>query len=80
VQKAWKEIEKYIEAREPNRFDGLRPPAAAAAIQQLERVLDATLPDEVHQSLRMHDGMEEGRCSTSGACSQLMSSVKTGRR
>lgn len=59
VAEIWAEIDKWMEANAPAVADGLAPPATTDEIAMLEDSLDLSLPKEIEDSLRKHNGETE---------------------
>ncbi len=57
VEAAWRRIEKWLAARAPTAAKALRPPAAAADVDALQRQMSVAFPPDLVASLRRHDGL-----------------------
>lgn len=62
VAQSWRRIESWLQKHAPETFASLRPPATTGAIAAIEEQLAVfadlgiALPDDVAESLRIHDG------------------------
>ncbi len=52
----WNRIETWLEKNLPKMREGLMPGASQEQIQELEKLVDVTLPEDFRESLRIHDG------------------------
>lgn len=59
MQRVWKSLEKVLKEHWPEGYESLRPGAGDAEIAALESRLGASLPAEVAESLRVHDGQHD---------------------
>jgi cell wall assembly regulator SMI1 len=59
VNAAWRRIETWLTRHAPVSRHALRPPAAAEAIDALQRQMAVTFPPDLVASLRRHDGAAE---------------------
>jgi cell wall assembly regulator SMI1 len=57
VDQAWHRIEKWLAAHAPAGTAGLRPPASAARVDDLQRRMSVAFPADLVASLRRHDGI-----------------------
>lgn len=55
VQKAWKSLEQW-QAKNSTSISSLRPGASSTALQELEDTIELKLPEDLVQSLSIHDG------------------------
>jgi cell wall assembly regulator SMI1 len=60
VSHSWKRIERWLEDNFGELLDNLCTPATINDINELEHELNCTLPDEIRESLQIHDGQERG--------------------
>lgn len=60
VDAAWRRIEQWLAAHAPASAPALRPPAAAARIDDLQRRMSVAFPADLVASLRRHDGVSPG--------------------
>lgn len=56
----WARIDKWAEENYPELFDQLGEGCTANDLNELEHYLDCSLPQEVRDSLQVHDGQERG--------------------
>jgi cell wall assembly regulator SMI1 len=56
IAELWRRIETWLGAHSPNARKDLHAPATIEAIEQLEKVLGTSLPDDFRQSMQIHDG------------------------
>lgn len=64
VSHAWKRIDRWLEDNYEELFENLGQPATLNDVNELEHELDCTLPEEVRESLQLHDGQERGGMPT----------------
>ncbi|SPO00631.1 related to 1,3-beta-glucan synthase [Cephalotrichum gorgonifer] len=64
AQHSWRRIDAWAEENYPELFDQLCEGATANDLNELEHVLDCTLPQDVRESLMIHDGQERGGMPT----------------
>lgn len=64
IQHSWGRIDKWAEENYPELFDQLGEGATANDMNELEHQLDCTLPQDVRDSLMIHDGQERGGTPT----------------
>ncbi|KAK4909168.1 Cell wall assembly regulator [Elasticomyces elasticus] len=57
---SWKKIDRWAEANYQELFDNLGEGCTQNDINELEHELDITLPQDVRESLAIHDGQERG--------------------
>lgn len=57
---SWKKIDRWAEANYEELFDQLGEGCTQNDINELEHELDVTLPQDVRESLAIHDGQERG--------------------
>lgn len=57
---SWKKIDRWAEANYEELFDQLGEGCTQNDINELEHELDITLPQDVRESLAIHDGQERG--------------------
>ncbi|KAF1811957.1 cell wall assembly and cell proliferation coordinating protein [Eremomyces bilateralis CBS 781.70] len=60
VSHSWKRIDRWCEDNYVELSDNLSDPCTQNDINELEHMLDCTLPLEVRESLMVHDGQERG--------------------
>ncbi|KAI9677633.1 MAG: Cell wall assembly regulator [Caeruleum heppii] len=60
VSHAWKRIDRWAEENYEELFDQLADGASSNDLNELEHMLDCSLPMEVRESLQVHDGQERG--------------------
>jgi cell wall assembly regulator SMI1 len=60
VSHSWKRIERWLEDNYNELFENLCEPATHNDINELEHELNCTLPQEIRESLQIHDGQERG--------------------
>lgn len=58
VSHSWKKIDAWAEDNYPELFDQLGEGATNNDLNELEHILDCTLPQDVRESLMVHDGQE----------------------
>ncbi|KAF2205849.1 cell wall assembly and cell proliferation coordinating protein [Delitschia confertaspora ATCC 74209] len=64
VSHSWKRIDRWVEDHYEELFDNLCEGATSNDVNELEHELDATLPQDVRESLQIHDGQERGGLPT----------------
>lgn len=64
VSHAWSRIDAWAEENYPELFDQLCEPCTVNDLNELENQLDCTLPQDVRDSLQVHDGQERGGLPT----------------
>ncbi|KAF2768428.1 cell wall assembly and cell proliferation coordinating protein [Teratosphaeria nubilosa] len=64
VSHSWKRIDRWMEDNYEELFENLGEPATVNDVNMLEHELDCTLPQEVRESLQIHDGQERGGMPT----------------
>jgi cell wall assembly regulator SMI1 len=64
VTHSWKRIDRWLEDNYEELFENLGEPATLNDMNELEHELDCTLPQEVRESLQIHDGQERGGMPT----------------
>ncbi|KAF2086974.1 putative 1,3-beta-glucan biosynthesis protein [Saccharata proteae CBS 121410] len=64
VGHSWKRIDRWAEDNFVELFDNMCEGATHNDVNELEHVLDCTLPMEVRESLQIHDGQERGGLPT----------------
>lgn len=57
---SWKRIDRFLEDHYEELSEQLGEPATFNDVNELEHELDCTLPQEVRDSLQIHDGQERG--------------------
>jgi cell wall assembly regulator SMI1 len=57
---SWKKIERWVEKHYPELLDNLCEGCSQNDVNELEHELDMTLPQDVRESLSIHDGQERG--------------------
>lgn len=60
VTHSWKRIDNWADENYPELFDQICEGATANDLNDLEHQLDCTLPQDVRESLMVHDGQERG--------------------
>lgn len=60
VSHSWKRIDRWAEDHYEELFDQLSGGASNNDLNELEHMLDCSLPMEVRESLQVHDGQERG--------------------
>ncbi|SMR56631.1 unnamed protein product [Zymoseptoria tritici ST99CH_1A5] len=60
VAHSWKRIDRWLEDNYEEVFENMCPGATINDVNELEHELDCTLPQEVRESLQVHDGQERG--------------------
>ncbi|KAI1076308.1 cell wall assembly and cell proliferation coordinating protein [Whalleya microplaca] len=60
VVHSWKRIDRWAEENYPELFDQLGEGCTENDLNELEHQLDCTLPQDVRDSLMVHDGQERG--------------------
>ncbi|CAI6096434.1 hypothetical protein V2G26_003302 [Clonostachys chloroleuca] len=64
VSHSWKRIDAWAEDNYPELFDQVCEGATVNDMNELEHQLDCTLPQDVRESLMIHDGQERGGTPT----------------
>lgn len=64
VGHSWKRVDRWLEDRFVELWDNMCEGATHNDVNELEHVLDVTLPVEVRESLQIHDGQERGGLPT----------------
>lgn len=64
VGHSWKRIDRWLEDNYEELFENLGMGATVNDVNMLEHELDCTLPQEVRESLHIHDGQERGGLPT----------------
>ena len=64
VAHTWRRIDKWTDENYPELFDQLGEGCTINDINELEHQLDCTLPQDVRESLQVHDGQERGGIPT----------------
>ena len=60
VSSSWRRINSWAEDNYPELFDQLCEGCTTNDINELEHILDCSLPNDVRESLQVHDGQERG--------------------
>lgn len=60
VASSWNKIDRWAEENYPELFDQLCEGCTSNDLNDLEHQLDCSLPQDVRESLQMHDGQERG--------------------
>jgi cell wall assembly regulator SMI1 len=60
VSHSWKRMDRWLEDNYEELWEQLGEPATFNDVNELEHDLDCTLPQEVRESLQVHDGQERG--------------------
>lgn len=61
---SWKRIDRWVEDHYEELFDNVCEGATSNDVNELEHELDCTLPQDVRESLQIHDGQERGGLPT----------------
>ena len=64
VSHSWKRMDRWLEDNYEELFEQLGIGATINDVNELEHELDCTLPQEVRESLQIHDGQERGGMPT----------------
>lgn len=64
VANSWGKIDRWADENYPELFDQLCEGCTSNDLNDLEHQLDCTLPQDVRESLQMHDGQERGGIPT----------------
>jgi cell wall assembly regulator SMI1 len=87
VSHSWKRIDNWAEENYPELFDQVCEGATVNDLNELEHQLDCSLPQDVRDSLMIHDGQERGGMPTGiifGAmlmdCEEIVQEWETWRR
>jgi cell wall assembly regulator SMI1 len=64
VGHSWKRIDRWAEENYPELFDQLCEGCTHNDLNELEHILDCSLPQDVRDSLAIHDGQERGGTPT----------------
>lgn len=56
---SWRRIERWLRVHAPEILDALRPGASQQQISSFEQAAGLTLPKDVRETYRIHDGQEE---------------------
>lgn len=64
VGHSWKRIDRFTEDNYEELFENIQPGATINDVNELEHELDCTLPQDVRESLQLHDGQERGGLPT----------------
>nr|POE65184.1 glucan synthesis regulatory protein [Quercus suber] len=64
VGHSWKRIDRWLEDNYEELFENLGFAATINDVNELEHELDCTLPQEVRESVQIHDGQERGGIPT----------------
>jgi cell wall assembly regulator SMI1 len=64
VSHSWKRIDRWAEEHYEELFDQLSEPATLNDLNELELDLDCSLPQDVRESITIHDGQERGGTPT----------------
>jgi cell wall assembly regulator SMI1 len=65
VSHSWKKIDRWLENNYLDLFDQLGEGCTQNDVNELEHELDCSLPQDVRDSLAIHDGQERGGTPTS---------------
>lgn len=60
IKSSWQKIDAWAEENYPELFDQLCEGCTVNDLNELEHLLDCSLPQDVRESLQMHDGQERG--------------------
>jgi cell wall assembly regulator SMI1 len=58
VAKSWKRIEKWLKSNAPSIGKSFRPASKDGAIEKLQQQIGVSLPSDVAESIRLHDGQK----------------------
>ena len=61
---SWKRIDRWLEDNYEELFENMCDGATINDVNELEHMLDCTLPTEVRESIQLHDGQERGGLPT----------------
>lgn len=64
IKKSWQKIDSWAEEHYPELFDQLCEGCTVNDLNELEHMLDCSLPQDVRESLQIHDGQERGGIPT----------------
>ena len=64
VSHSWKRMDRWLEDNYEELWENLGEPATFNDVNELEHELDCTLPQEVRESIQIHDGQERGGMPT----------------
>ncbi|KAI5849571.1 hypothetical protein DFP73DRAFT_300623 [Morchella snyderi] len=64
ISHTWSRIDRWCEDNYPELFDQICTPATVNDINELEYSLDCSLPQDLRESLLIHDGQERGGTPT----------------
>ncbi|KAK3070442.1 Cell wall assembly regulator [Teratosphaeriaceae sp. CCFEE 6253] len=64
VSHSWRRIDRWLEDNYEELFENLGEPATINDVNELEHEMDCTLPQEVRESIQIHDGQERGGMPT----------------
>lgn len=64
VAHSWRRMDRWLEDNYEELWENLCEPATFNDVNELELELDCTLPQEVRESLQIHDGQERGGMPT----------------
>jgi cell wall assembly regulator SMI1 len=64
VSHSWRRIDEWAEENYPELYDQLGEGATSNDLNELEHQLDCSLPQDIRQSLMIHDGQERGGTPT----------------
>lgn len=64
VSHSWKRMDRWLEDNYEELWENLCEPATFNDVNELEHELDCTLPQDVRESLQIHDGQERGGMPT----------------
>ncbi|KAK4569697.1 Cell wall assembly regulator [Recurvomyces mirabilis] len=64
VAHSWRRIDRWLEDNYEELFENQGEPATVNDVNELEHELDCTLPQEVRESIQVHDGQERGGMPT----------------
>lgn len=64
VSHSWRRMDRWLEDNYEELFENMGEPATVNDVNELEHELDCTLPQEVRESLQVHDGQERGGMPT----------------
>ena len=72
VTHSWKRIDRWLEDNYEELFENLGEGCTVNDVNELEHELDCSLPQDVRDSLQMHDGQERGGLPTGVAFSCML--------
>ncbi|KAK1760489.1 glucan synthesis regulatory protein [Echria macrotheca] len=64
IRSSWQKIDNWAEEHYPELFDQLCEGCTVNDLNELEHMLDCSLPQDIRESLQIHDGQERGGTPT----------------